>query len=321
MQANLLDTRPDNNLDPSRLGIDVKTIDGLYPGMDVGRKRRLKRTLDGTPRKGTLVIVFRGTDDRYDIILDRNFLFQSTRNLGKFSFYQQMATQIRQILTTLLHPNYKQHWDVFATGHSLGGAYADQLVLDGIATGGMTFSSARTADSNTSQPTYSIINRHDKVIGNMVRVNGSAPQYDVVNPNNHPGNTLNHGIPFLAADAELSATDPYPRWAPQIFTGRGRAPNTDTLARLSSNVYNVDGRPYVQTNPAEFEREGLLLDDLTIRRDNRPIVHFYVLQTPQSNYFERPIKSMVTRAISNLLTDPTQKNAQKARMFTNTMLR
>lgn len=350
MNANIEEQwrRADNLLDPQRLGIDIKTVNQLIPGQLTGRKLRLIKTLEGTPRKGTLVIAIRGTDDLEDLILDRNFIFQkSSKNIKHFTIYKQLKQEITKILRDILHPNYKQHWDVFATGHSLGGAIANQLIMDGVATGGMTFAAAPTLDSTALKPSYSIINNNDAVIGGMVRFNETEPYYDAVNMESHDGNTVNHGIPFLVEDSMYRKGDPYPRYDPKIFpvavttesgsygadrfttepeaasnsTGSGRAPSTSTMAKQSSYVYIKDKKVYHQTTPQDFEEVGLLLDDLTITKaDGKPIVHFYVMQTPQQNYYERLIRGYVTRAIERLLVSGKDKNIQKATMFINTMM-
>jgi hypothetical protein len=198
----------------------------------VTRKKRIVDTLDGTPTKGTLVIACRGTKDLEDLSTDMQFgniLFKTGESLDSMPYYQAIRAHIVKILNTEFTRtgssayNYKQFWDVFTTGHSLGGACAEQLIVDGIAKGGLSISAPRTLVTERTRPAYSVISNADLVIA---RTN-LAPDsyYDFANPeytryktgkDGSKVETAFHGHD-MASIGVLQSADGGPRWNESKF--------------------------------------------------------------------------------------------------------
>lgn len=164
---------------------DGITVDGMT------RKQRIVSKLDGTPTKGTVIIVCRGTQDLQDWLSDTSFGLAGQTPAESLddnnSYYKnEIKPHVQRILTTQFTRqgssayNYKQDWDVFATGHSLGGALAEQLIMDGLAKGGMSFAAPRTLRSDRERPAYSIISSGDLVISRTGTAADSV--YDFSNP-------------------------------------------------------------------------------------------------------------------------------------------
>jgi hypothetical protein len=315
-------------------GPDTK-IEDVIVDDETGRKERLVKTLDGNPDKGTVVIAVRGTDDSTDLWADLNIFTNSKSNVLKnVPIYKEIKEKIEQTLRTYFSPlegssnrSYLRNWDVFATGHSLGGAITDQLILDGVVNGGLSFSAPRTVSSKLTQPSYGIINARDGVVG---RAFGQWDQpYDLVVPGVSylEANTFTqHNMkPFL--DPELTAVrvDQYPRYNDKLYKpsilGSGRAPQLHTMFDAAKNAYDNGSAEYKQ-NLEDFIRQGLLLPELTVYRklplsSKRATVHFYVYSTPKYDYLEMPIRSQIETAIRDIARGRELDDAKLAMMMNN----
>jgi len=317
--------------------VDTKLKDVLVDD-ESGRKERLVQTLDGNPDKGTLVIAVRGTDDATDLWTDLNIFTNSKSNVLKSTpIYKDIKERVEEALRTLFSPtvstsnrSYKKYWDVFATGHSLGGAITDQLILDGVVNGGLSFSAPRTVSSKLSQPSYGIINARDGVVG---RAFGQWDQpYDLVVPGVSylEANTITqHNMsPFLDPKNTAVRVDDYPRYNNQIYKpsifGSGRAPELHTLYDAAKNAYDHGADTYRQ-NMEDFISQGLLLPELTLYRTvplsfspvKRAIVHFYVYSTPKYNYLEMPIRPIIETALRNVAQGRELDDAKLAMLMNN----
>lgn len=175
------------------------------------RSQRLKSILDGDPSKGTVVIACRGTDssDGEDFAVDARMFGPPIKLQGKeiiaenppsFNgdpYYERTKNHILNILNTDFKPtgsnqSYKDFWDVFITGHSLGGALTDQLLIDQVGKGGISFNGPRTQMSNQRRENvFSIINAKDRVVGLSTRSGNNKFDYvasfskSLINPTNH----------------------------------------------------------------------------------------------------------------------------------------
>ena len=305
---------------------------------ETGRKERLVRTLDGNPDKGTVVIAVRGTADATDAWTDLGIFTNDTSNVLKETpLYKEIKEQIEETLRTYFAKSvsttnklYQKNWDVFATGHSLGGAITDQLILDGVVKGGVSFSAPRTVSSKFTQPSYGIINARDGVVG---RAFGQWDQpYDLVVPGvsyfQANAITQHNMSPFLEPENTAVRFDQYPKYnnkdyKPSIF-GSGRAPELHTLFEASKNAYDNGSDTYNQ-NMEDFVEQGLLLPSLTIYRNlkytlksiRRATVHFYVFSTPKFDYLEMPIRPIIETALRNIARGETLDDAKLAMLLNN----
>ena len=306
-----------------------------------GRKERLVRTLDGNPDKGTVVVAVRGTADASDLWTDLNVFTNSKSNLLKSApYYKELKQQIEETLRTYFAPDvsasnrvYQRYWDVFATGHSWGGSVTDQLILDGVVKGGLSFSAPRTVSSKYTQPSYGIINARDGIVS---RAFGQWNQpYDLVVPGvsfTEASPFTQHNMsPFLNPEATAVRIDQYPRYNNKEFKpftvtgalwGTGRAPELHTMFDAAKNAYDNGADTYRQ-NLEDFVQQGLLLPNLTIYKSGgigsprRATVHFYVYSTPKFNYLEMPIRSQIESALRNIATDRELDDAKKAMILNN----
>lgn len=207
---------------------DGITVDGTT------RKRRIVETLDGTPSKGTVVVVCRGTKDLHDLASDMSFgaIVAGTEadSLESNTYYTtEIRPHVQAILTTQFTKpgsdsySYKQNWDVFATGHSLGGALAEQLIMDGFCKGGLSFAAPRTTRSDRNRPAYSLISAGDMVIARTA--NAEYSRYDFANPeytrykldkNGNVMETAFHGHDVMSLGT-IESTDGGPLWNNQGY--------------------------------------------------------------------------------------------------------
>lgn len=277
------------------------------------RSQRLRTILDGTPSKGTVVIACRGTDssDSEDVAVDARMFIKlpttkifgtqitGNNNPPSFSgdpYYERTKNHIVSILQRDFIPSgsnqsYKDFWDVFITGHSLGGALTDQLLIDGVGKGGISFNGPRTEASNANrQNVYSIINESDRVVGTSSKSPNNA--FDYVTPKAMSGiNVTQHMLDQLGP---LTGRDGLPLFNDKIFfpadknmnnnkqtigagmndlSGEGPAPKVDTFRTLAKEVYATSTDPI---------KNGLLLPQYTLKKPNgKPIVNFYIYTTPQ----------------------------------------
>ena len=311
-----------------------------------GRKERLVKTLDGDPNKGTVIVAIRGSADTTDFALDASAFSTSTRNrLRASGVYKEIKNHIQENLRLLFSvppSSYKANWDVFATGHSLGGAITDQLILDGVVKGGVSYSAPRTVDSKSTRPSYALINSQDGVIGKAIGQKDSP--YDVVvegqaawlNP------AANHSITYL--NPSVTATnDKYSMYNNELFSptkvskfsfnlmtgkgdpddggdsemeGSGRAPILRSFYEAAKNAYDHGDQTFRQTQK-NFMDEGLLLPDLTLYRSNKAIVQFYVYATPKFNYNEMPIRPIIEQTLRQVITIGSIDDAKLAMILNN----
>lgn len=313
-------------------------LDDVLVDDESGRKERLVKTLDGDPEKGTVVIAVRGTADATDAWTDLEIFTNDKANVLKETLlYKEIKEQIEETLRTYFAKSvsssnklYQKNWDVFATGHSLGGAITDQLILDGVVKGGLSFSAPRTVSSKFTQPSYGIINARDGVVG---RAYGQWDQpYDLVVPGvsylQANAITQHNMSPYLDPDNTAVRIDQYPRYnnkdyKPSIF-GSGRAPELHTMYEAAKNAYDNGSETYKQ-NMEDFVKQGLLLPSLTIYRNLRftlkPIkkatVHFYVFSTPKYDYLEMPIRPVIESALRNIAQGTSLDDAKLAMLLNN----
>jgi hypothetical protein len=313
--------------------VDTKLKDVLVDD-ESGRKERLVRTLDGNPDKGTVVVAVRGTADSTDLWNDLNIFTNSKSNVLKSNpLYKEIKEKIEQTLRTYFSPSetssnrsYLRNWDVFATGHSLGGAITDQLILDGVVTGGLSFSAPRTVSSKKTQPSYGIINARDGIVG---RAFGQWDQpYDLVVPGVSylEANTFTqHNMNFLEPEITAVRVDQYPRYNDQLFKpsifGSGRAPQLHTMYEAAKNAYDNGSEEYRQ-NLEDFVKQGLLLPELTVYRklplaSKRATIHFYVYSTPKYNYLQMPIRPVIETALRNVAQGRELDDAKLAMLMNN----
>jgi hypothetical protein len=334
----------------TRYGRRTTTQDAVLPGTPstlkeiihpdvVGRKERLVKTLDGDPVKGTVVVAIRGSEDSTDFKVDALVFSTSTVNrLKGTNTYKEIKNHIQENLRLLFSvppSSYKANWDVFATGHSLGGAITDQLILDGVVKGGVTYSAPRTVDSKFTRPSYAIINADDSVIGTAFGQKDS--RYDLVVTTPRPKGLVKnligrvtgivdtmHSITYLEPSITANI-DRYGRFNNELFSptkvnkqvdlmtgrgamsddedmnedemsGSGRAPVLKTFYEAAKNAYD-HGEPTFAQSQKNFLDEGLLLPELTLNRFNKAIVQFYVFSTPKFNYNEMPIRTQIEQAV------------------------
>lgn len=314
-------------------GPDTKLEDVIVDD-ESGRKERLIKTLDGNPDKGTVVVAVRGTADSTDLWNDLNIFTNSKSNVLKSNaLYKEIKEKIEQTLRTYFSPSegssnrsYLRNWDVFATGHSLGGAITDQLILDGVVNGGLSFSAPRTVSSKQTQPSYGIINARDGIVG---RAFGQWDQpYDLVVPGVSylEANTFTqHNMNFMEPEITAVRVDQYPRYNDQLFKpsifGSGRAPQLHTMYQAAKNAYDNGSEQYRQ-NLEDFIKQGLLLPELTVYRklplsSKRATIHFYVFSTPKYDYLEMPIRSQIETAIKDIARGKDLDDAKLAMMMNN----
>lgn len=314
-------------------GPDTKLEDVIVDD-ESGRKERLIKTLDGNPDKGTVVVAVRGTADSTDLWNDLNIFTNSKSNVLKSNaLYKEIKEKIEQTLRTYFSPSegssnrsYLRNWDVFATGHSLGGAITDQLILDGVVNGGLSFSAPRTVSSKQTQPSYGIINARDGIVG---RAFGQWDQpYDLVVPGVSylEANTFTqHNMNFMEPEITAVRVDQYPRYNDQLFKpsilGSGRAPQLHTMYQAAKNAYDNGSEQYRQ-NLEDFIKQGLLLPELTVYRklplsSKRATIHFYVFSTPKYDYLEMPIRSQIESAIKDIARGKDLDDAKLAMMMNN----
>lgn len=318
--------------------VTPRNLDVVITGDSTNRKQRLLRTLEGSPSKGTVVVAIRGTEDKVDLALDLSSFSTSTENrLKRSTVYQEMRNYIETTLQSLFSPgtgNYKSSWDVFATGHSLGGAITDQLILDGVVKGGVSFAAPRSVDSKMTQPSYSIINAQDGIIGRAFGQQ-DAP-HDLVVPGvpfTKANYATQHNMEFLKPAITATLSDQYAKFNGKVFKptkagreynlttgagmdGSGRAPQLHTMYEAAKNAYDHGHASYEQS-AKDFLEEGLLLPDLTLRRSGKAIVHFYVYATPEYNYMEMPIRLQIEKAIRNVTRGQNIDDAKLAMMMNN----
>jgi hypothetical protein len=232
------------------------------------RKKRLLQTLDGSPNKGTVVVAIRGTEDITDFALDLAVFTDSKRNqLRSSREYEEIKNHIETTLTTYfttdpsIRRNYSRKWDVFATGHSLGGAITDQLILDGVVKGGVTFSAPRTISSKLTQPSYGIINAQDGVIGTAFGQRDSP--YDLIVPGvplMKASYIKQHNMaPYLEPSKTASRIDRYPRYNGKLFKPgkKGQEYNKKMESNEISFHPNIDEvRLDMRVSPVAEELEG-----------------------------------------------------------------
>lgn len=314
-------------------GPDTKLEDVIVDD-ESGRKERLIKTLDGNPDKGTVVVAVRGTADSTDLWNDLNIFTNSKSNVLKSNaLYKEIKEKIEQTLRTYFSPlegssnrSYLRNWDVFATGHSLGGAITDQLILDGVVNGGLSFSAPRTVSSKQTQPSYGIINARDGIVG---RAFGQWDQpYDLVVPGVSylEANTFTqHNMNFMEPEITAVRVDQYPRYNDQLFKpsifGSGRAPQLHTMYQAAKNAYDNGSEQYRQ-NLEDFIKQGLLLPELTVYRklplsSKRATIHFYVFSTPKYDYLEMPVRSQIETAIRDIARGKDLDDAKLAMMMNN----
>jgi hypothetical protein len=340
--------------------VPQETLNDVVRG-DYGseRKKRLLQTLEGSRDKGTVVVAVRGTADFVDTALDLNVFTNPKENrLRSSREYEEIKNYIETTLNTYFSANesikndYKRKWDVYATGHSLGGAITDQLILDGVAKGGVSFSAPRTISSKYSQPSYGIINAQDGVIGTAFGQRDSP--YDLIVPGvpfRKASYIQQHNmLPFLEPSITASRLDKYPRYNGKLFKpgktgaeynrkmesneitnkpmedevrvdmtavqGSGRAPGLPTMFKAAKNAYDNGASDYKQSTK-DFLEQGLLLQELTLRRFGKAIVMFYVFSTPPTGYYEMPVRILIENAVRDVTRDMNVDDAKKA-MILNT---
>ena len=320
----------------AELPIPQTSISDVVVADGTNRKNRLVKTLGGNTEKGTVVVAIRGTDDITDLALDRIVFRNPQANYLKPSpEYQEIKDHIEENLRLLFSVSpeqpraYKRSWDVFATGHSLGGAITDQLILDNVVKGGVTFAAPKTIDSKFTQPSYGLINLKDGVIG-LAKGQENSP-YDLVVPGVPylEANTYTqHNMAFLKPTLTATLTDQYAkynnkRYRPtepekdyNLSTGSGRAPELHTMFDAASNAYTTGGVDYKQSQK-DFLEQGLYLPELTLRRKGKALVMFYVFSTPQFGYFEMPIRSEIETAMRSLVRGGEDMNDLKTAMLLN----
>jgi len=328
------------------------------------RKKRLIQTLDGSPNKGTVVVAVRGTEDLTDALLDFKVFTDSKKNqLRTSDEYIEIKTYIETTLNTYfttkasIRRNYFWNWDVFATGHSLGGAITDQLILDGVVKGGVTFSAPRTVTSKLSQPSYGIINAQDGVIGTAFGQRDSP--YDLIVPGVplRKATYINqHNMkPYLEPSKTASKVDKYPRYNGKLFKPSKKGvlynkmmdtneitfvPNEGEvrvdMTVVPPNDLEGSGRaPELKTmyeaaknaydngaadyrqSLSDFVDQGLLLRELTLRRFGKAIVMFYVFSTPPTGYLEMPVRIIIENAIREVTRDSSIEDAKVAMLLNN----
>lgn len=329
-------TRRKRTTDDAVLPIPQNTLSEVVFADGTDRKARIVKTLDGNPNKGTVVVAIRGTDDLTDLALDRVVFTNPKKNLLKPSpEYQEIKNHVEESLRLLFSDNpvqprgYKKNWDVFAVGHSLGGAVTDQLILDGVVTGGLSFAAPRTIDSKFTQPSYGIINIRDGVVG---RVHGlQDTPFDLVVPGVsylQASALTQHNMPFLKPSITATLVDEYPKFnnkkyrpsVPEkdynLTTGSGRAPKLHTLYDAAVNAYDHGAESYEQ-KLKDFIEQGLMLPELTLRRFGKAIVHFYVYSTPKYNYLEMPIRAQIEQAIRKVAKGENLDDIKLAMLLNN----
>lgn len=324
-QTNVIDEVKQDSL----LGND-RTYAAVIPGDNSERKPRILQTLEGTPRKGTVVVAVRGSADLEDIAVDvAAFSSKAPPNLSQNAFYLKIRNHVLGILNRDFVPSgsgesYKSYWDVFATGHSLGGAVTDQLIMDGVATGGMSFAAPRTRDSIVARPSYGTINHNDRIIGwGTAEVYDS--RYDLMNSRSY--DAQNHG---LATQGDIQARDGGPIYNGQYFNaskdatmtynresrnypgaydGAGAAPKANVLRRLAANAYGPSKGVYAQT-PRMFAEEGLELPSYRAYKSvgNAIYIQFYIISTPLDflKFYEMPVYRVIKnqqRALADMDVD------------------
>ena len=182
--------------------------------VDYGTRLRRGLLFSGSdnPKRGTIVIAFRGTVTASDVNTDRVFLqrnLPSVRALGVTSDLRTSNRYIRnrQFIVEQMNTYFNgeatngnnSYWDFYVTGHSLGGALSETLSADKLVHGGYSFSapvdnptnSLAYTDENTGQrvtrsmnaPTYRSMNKYDKVIGGVTdaTTGGDAIYDDLIN--------------------------------------------------------------------------------------------------------------------------------------------
>lgn len=314
------------------------TLEDIIIDDETGRKERLVKTLDGDPNKGTVVIACRGTADATDLMTDMaTFTNTKVNTLKTSALYVEIKDRVQEILRTLFSPvestsnrSYQKYWDVFATGHSLGGAITDQLILDGVVKGGLSFSAPRTVSSKRTMPSYGIINKKDGIVGSAF---GQWDQpYDLVVPgvSYFEANpiTQHNMSPYMDPERTAVRLDSYPRYNDGIFKpslfGSGRAPQNHTLFKAAKNAYDNGDETYRQ-NVDDFVQQGLLLPELTMYRNlsmtvypvRKAIVHFYVFSTPKFDYLEMPIRPQIETALRNVARGQELDDAKLAMLMNN----
>lgn len=334
------------------LPVIEKPLTDVISGDFTERKQRLLRTLEGNQLKGTVVIACRGTADSTDTFLDLKVFSSSTvNNLKKSPEYQEVKEHALNVLKTFFSANelsptsYRRNWDVYATGHSLGGAMTDQLILDGVAKGGVTFAAPRTVDSKFSQPSYGIINSQDAVIGRALGQSDSP--YDLVVEGSKPLlsiagypirlNPLQHSMKLLAPSITATTYDRYPKFNNKRFkpstrekefnlmtgngvessTGAGRAPVLSSFYEAANNVYDKNAERSYRQSLKNFLNEGLLLPELTLFRSNKAIVQFYVFATPTYDYNEMPVRRLIEQHIRELSRGENVDDVKLAMILNN----
>jgi len=328
------------------------------------RKKRLIQTLEGSPNKGTVVVAVRGTEDLTDAALDLKVFTDARRNQLRISDeYNEIKNHIETTLSTYftseasIRRNYFRSWDVFATGHSLGGAITDQLILDGVVKGGVTFSAPRTVSSKLTQPSYGIINAQDGVIGTAFGQKDSP--YDLIVPGvplKKASYINQHNMtPYLEPSKTASRVDQYPKYNGKLFKPSKKGVEYNKMMESNEisfvpneNEVRVDmtvvppkelegsGRaPELKTmyeaaknaynhGSAEYKQslkdfvdEGLLLSELTLRRFGKAIIMFYVFSTPPTGYLEMPVRILIENAIREVTRDTDVEDAKVAMLLNN----
>jgi hypothetical protein len=242
------------------------------------RKERIVSTLDGNPTKGTCVVSIRGTQDFEDFTADLNFGSAITpvkQSLRGTPYYESIRKHVETVLTTqFARPDssltYKNSWDVFSTGHSLGGAIAEQLIVDGVTKGGMSFAAPRTKLTDQLRPAYSIISTGDSVIARTGLADTSI--YDFANPNYTKYGPDSEGIikqapghgHDLISLGTIQSGDKGPLWNEDYFWyGKAEDPTTEAVEEEPpepdvdpSELGPVEGLPYT---PSMFKKIKSLL--------------------------------------------------------------
>lgn len=208
------------------------------------RKERIVTTLDGNPTKGTCVVSIRGTQDLEDFYADLNFgsgVTPVSQSLRGTAYYESIRRHVETVLKTQFvrsdsSLSYKNSWDVFSTGHSLGGAIAEQLIVDGVTKGGMSFSAPRTILTDKLRPAYSIISTGDSVIARTGLADTSL--YDFANPTYTKYGPDSEGIikqapghgHDLISLGTIQSGDKGPLWNEDHFWyGEAEAPTTEAV--------------------------------------------------------------------------------------------
>ena len=174
-------------------------------GRSIDFATRLRRGLmhngSDNPDRGTVMIVFRGSEDPTDFNTDRVFMLRNLPgpspyiipkiqpSLAETNRYVRNKQFIIEQMNTYFNGQSvngsNTYWDFYVTGHSLGGALSEVLSMDALVHGGYSFSApvdtptTKHARSNNA-PTFRSINYMDKVIGNTDTTTGGDTIYDNV---------------------------------------------------------------------------------------------------------------------------------------------